>query len=78
VVSVGTVLWHVNSLLGGDSQISDGILAVARQRPANSNRRMVLFALSAKQQLNRNKVTVFSVRSVPRLYNEDQLQLSES
>jgi hypothetical protein len=44
---------------------------VARQRPVNNNKRLVLSARSAKQQLNSNKGTVFSVRCMPRCYKQD-------
>jgi hypothetical protein len=43
------ILWHV------DREIGDCRSAVARQRAANNNRRMVISAQSAKQQLNSNK-----------------------
>jgi hypothetical protein len=50
--------------------MGDYIVAVARQRPANNNT-TVFSAGSAKQQLNSNRGTVFSVRSV-RCYRQDK------
>jgi hypothetical protein len=32
------ILWHVDPLLGGDREVGDCTAAVARQRPANSNK----------------------------------------
>jgi hypothetical protein len=51
-------------------QIGDCTEAVDRHRPANNNRVMVFSALSAKQQLNSNRGTVFCMRSVPRCYKQ--------
>jgi hypothetical protein len=41
------------------------------QLSAKNNRGIVFSVLSAKQQLNRNRGTVFSVRPVPRCYKHD-------
>lgn len=43
--------------------------AVVKQRPGK--KKSVIFCRSAKQQLNSNRGTVFSVPSVPRYYNHD-------
>jgi hypothetical protein len=63
------VLWHADPLLDGDREIGHCTAAVARQRTTN-NRLMVFSARSAKQ-LNSNRGTVFSVRSVPRRHKQD-------
>jgi hypothetical protein len=63
--------WHVDLLLGGNHEIGDCTVAVARQRPANSNRGMVFSTWSTKQQLNGNRGTVFSVWSISRCYKQD-------
>jgi hypothetical protein len=47
------ILWHVDPLLGNDSEISYYTTTVTRQRPVKSNRG-----------------NVFSVRSVPRCYEQ--------
>jgi hypothetical protein len=60
-----TLLWRVDPFLGVNREIGDCTAAVARQRPAN-NIGMVFFARSAKQQLNSNRGTICSVRSLPR------------
>jgi hypothetical protein len=57
-------------LLGGNCEIGDHTESVARQWSAN-NRGMMFPARSAKQQLNSSRGTVFSVRSVPRCYTQD-------
>jgi hypothetical protein len=44
---------------------------VVKQRPGKKE--SVVFCRSAKQQLNSNRGTVFSVQSVPRYYNHDNL-----
>jgi hypothetical protein len=71
------ILWHVDPLLGGDREIGDCAAAVARQSPAN-NRGMVISAPFAKQQLNKNRGTVFSVWSVPRCYKREKLAAAVS
>jgi hypothetical protein len=58
-----SILCYVDPFLGGDSEIGDYTETVARQRPVN-NRRMEFSARSAKQQLNINRGTMFSMRSV--------------
>jgi hypothetical protein len=54
------LLRHVDPLQGGDREIDDSTAAVARQRPAK-NRGIVFSAWSAKQHLNSNRGTAFSV-----------------
>jgi hypothetical protein len=49
----------LDPLLGGNREIGNCTSAVSMQRPANKNRGMVFSALSAKQQLNSNNLTVF-------------------
>jgi hypothetical protein len=44
---------------------------VARRRPADNNREMMFSALSARQQSNSSRETVFSVRFVPRYYKQN-------
>jgi hypothetical protein len=51
----------------------DCTAAVARQRPINI-RGMAFSVRSAKQQLNSNKGTVLSVRSVPSYFKRDKLE----
>jgi hypothetical protein len=58
-------------LLGGGHEKGDCTAAVARQWPAN-NRGMMFSARSTKQQSNRKSGTMFSVRSVPSCYKQDE------
>jgi hypothetical protein len=68
------LLWHVDTLLGGDREICDYTAAVARKRPAN-HREMIFSVRSARQQLNyNNEEKVFSTRSVPRCYKLDKFE----
>jgi hypothetical protein len=74
--TISLILWHTDMSLGKDRKTNERT-AVARQQPIN-NRGMVFSARSPKQQLNCNRGIVFSVQPVPRLHNEEQLQLRES
>jgi hypothetical protein len=72
------LLWHILQLLRTIGEIMD----VARQRPANYNRRMA-FSTWFKRWSSEAIVEallgmVFSVRSMRRLYNEGHLRLQES
>jgi hypothetical protein len=51
---VGVImLWHVYTLLGGDWEIGDRTVAVARQRPLNSSRGMVFSVQSVSRCISR-------------------------
>jgi hypothetical protein len=60
----------------GDREIGDCTAAIARQRPANYNRGDVFSARFAKQQLNSNRGTAFSVPSVSECYKQDDWRMS--
>jgi hypothetical protein len=65
------LLWHIDQLLGNDRETNNDTTAVPRQWTVN-NKGMVFSAQSSKQQLNSNRGTVFSVRSVPICYQQDK------
>jgi hypothetical protein len=58
-------------MLGCDQETGDCAAAIAKQQSAKNNRGIVISAPSAKQNLNRNKEMVFSVRSMLRCYKQD-------
>jgi hypothetical protein len=60
---------HVDPLLSGDREIGDCTAVTARQRPAS--RGMAFLGGPSTKQLNSNRGTVFSVRSLPRCYKQD-------
>jgi hypothetical protein len=53
------ILWHVDPLLGNRHEISDYTTAVTRQRPLNSNRRMV-FSVPSMPRCKQDKLGVAS------------------
>jgi hypothetical protein len=56
-----------------DGRMDGQTAALGRQRLAMNNIEMVS-ARSVEQQLNSNRGTVFSLRSVPRCYKQDNLE----
>jgi hypothetical protein len=44
------ILWYVDPLLGGDREIGDCTVGVARQRPANNKRGMVFSARAVQRR----------------------------
>jgi hypothetical protein len=45
------ILWHVDLLLGNDSEISNYTTAVTRQRPVNSNRERCFLCRPCRDEL---------------------------
>jgi hypothetical protein len=62
------ILWHIDPLLGNDHETNNYTAVVTRKEHVNSNRKIVLSALSAdvcpSNNGESNRGTVFSVRFV--------------
>jgi hypothetical protein len=70
-------MWHVDPLLVNDCEISSCTIAVAKQWIC---KQWPLVCSGRKRHATTEELleAVFSVRSVPRLFNEGQLPLEES
>jgi hypothetical protein len=75
---VTTVLWHVDALLGSDREISSYTITLPSNCSLSNGRCYVMAATDMHSTIEYLWEAVFSVRSVLRIHNEEQLRLWES